>query len=510
MITATTPSADPTAATPTGELLAFPFLEAGQPQGPEFIDFLLKHSAVPSEDAPPELEKLAVLDPALSDPAAAMGMQNLPVPLQVGAGLPANFAAQRELLESELAAVSAADASPVAPDPLAKELADALLGDLAAEVVAEANLTSLPLSAPALVVPPQSLQAAEAVAQSVAQVAAQSVAQVAADAAAMKTAPVTAPELAALSANAAMPTQPVTDRVGSSPFQNSAQQMAAMAGSLGSLDMGNPADVTLGQAVLSAPSASNLAGAAPLDPKTANVLSAASPMSMPLPDEAAKTESGQALPDLAQASPVSSEATQVTALSEELLASGDAVVQPLSAGGDTALGGSSAQAGASVAPAAVVQSPLLASLGDSANVSRQPIEPHLMRLDTGPVQVEVLKMVQQGGGQIVLELTPPDQGTYRIDLRLDMSGRAQLLIEGASDSVRTRLEQGESGLREQFAQMGLDLQLNFRQSDLGSRMAQDDANDFNVGSMNQPEAPVDSRASRSTVGMEQALVHLYA
>jgi flagellar hook-length control protein FliK len=186
------------------------------------------------------------------------------------------------------------------------------------------------------------------------------------------------------------------------------------------------------------------------------------------------------------------------------------MVQSLSAAGDSASGGSSASAGASVAPAAVVQSPILASLGDSANVSRQPIEPHLMRLDTGPVQVEVLKMVQQGGGQIVLELTPPDQGTYRIDLRLDLSGRAQLVIEGASDSVRTRLEQGESGLREQFAQMGLDLQLNFRHSDQGTQLAQDDANDFNVGSMNLPETPAESRASRNTKGMEQALVHLYA
>jgi hypothetical protein len=96
-----------------------------------------------------------------------------------------------------------------------------------------------------------------------------------------------------------------------------------------------------------------------------------------------------------------------------------------------------------------------------------------MRLDGGPVQVEVLKLVRQGGGQIVLELTPPDQGTYRIDLRLDLAGRAQLVIEGASDSVRTRLEQGESGLKDQFAQLGLDLQLNFRQSGQGESLAQE-------------------------------------
>jgi hypothetical protein len=143
---------------------------------------------------------------------------------------------------------------------------------------------------------------------------------------------------------------------------------------------------------------------------------------------------------------------------------------------------------------------------------RMPLEPHQMRLDGGPVQVEVLKLVRQGGGQIVMELTPPDQGTYRLDLRLDSQGRAQLFVEGASDSVRTRLEQSEAVLREQLSQMGLDLQLNYRQESRSFA----DAND--ASESNEVEQVANGRQdggnfaseqrTRSTV--ERGLVHLYA
>jgi len=92
-----------------------------------------------------------------------------------------------------------------------------------------------------------------------------------------------------------------------------------------------------------------------------------------------------------------------------------------------------------------------------------PLVPHEVRLDAGAVQMEIQKMVKQGGGHVVMELTPPDQSKFTIELKLDERGGALLIVEGVSDSTKTRLEQSAPQLREQFQQMGLELQLDMRQ-----------------------------------------------
>ncbi|QWE19319.1 flagellar hook-length control protein FliK [Polynucleobacter corsicus] len=91
------------------------------------------------------------------------------------------------------------------------------------------------------------------------------------------------------------------------------------------------------------------------------------------------------------------------------------------------------------------------------------LEPQNASLATGPLNAEVMRVLKEGGGRVVMEVTPPDQGTIRIDLRLDNQGRAIVVVDGASDSTRTRLEQGSSQLKEQLAQMGLSLSLDMRQ-----------------------------------------------
>jgi hypothetical protein len=101
-----------------------------------------------------------------------------------------------------------------------------------------------------------------------------------------------------------------------------------------------------------------------------------------------------------------------------------------------------------------------------------PVVPHEVSLDSGAVQLEIQKMVKQGGGHVVMELTPPDQSKFTIELKLDERGGALLIVEGVSDSTRTRLEQSAPQLREQFQQMGLELQLDMRQqSQSGSSSA---------------------------------------
>jgi hypothetical protein len=92
-----------------------------------------------------------------------------------------------------------------------------------------------------------------------------------------------------------------------------------------------------------------------------------------------------------------------------------------------------------------------------------PLVPHEVRLDAGAIQLEIQKMVKQGGGHVVMELTPPDQSKFTIELKLDERGNALLIVEGVSDSTKTRLEQSAPQLREQFQQMGLELQLDMRQ-----------------------------------------------
>jgi len=106
--------------------------------------------------------------------------------------------------------------------------------------------------------------------------------------------------------------------------------------------------------------------------------------------------------------------------------------------------------------------------------SPAPMAPHQVRLDAGQVQVEVVRLVKQGGGQVVMELTPPDESKFKIDLSINQQGVARLVVDGASESTRLRLEQSVSGLQDQFQQMGLQLQLDMRQSHQQEARSQSD------------------------------------
>lgn len=96
--------------------------------------------------------------------------------------------------------------------------------------------------------------------------------------------------------------------------------------------------------------------------------------------------------------------------------------------------------------------------------SAQPVrlEPQQASLSAGPLHVEVMRVLREGGGRVILEVTPPDQGAIQLDLRLDGNGRAYLIVEGASDSTKARLEQGGAQLKEQLAELGLSLNLDMR------------------------------------------------
>jgi len=97
-------------------------------------------------------------------------------------------------------------------------------------------------------------------------------------------------------------------------------------------------------------------------------------------------------------------------------------------------------------------------------------------LVSGPLHSEIMSTAKSGGGRIMFELTPPEQGTIRIDLRINQSGQAHLIVEGASDATKSRLDQGGQNLKQEFAQMGLNLSLDLRQ---GNQSQQASGQSFN-------------------------------
>jgi hypothetical protein len=114
---------------------------------------------------------------------------------------------------------------------------------------------------------------------------------------------------------------------------------------------------------------------------------------------------------------------------------------------------------------------------------------------SGPLHSEIMSAAKSGGGRIQLDLTPPEQGTIRIDLRIDQSGRAHLIVEGASDAAKARLDQGGQQLKNEFAQMGLNLSLDLRQGD--SRFAQNQQFGSDQTRFAQPSSSTD----RSSMGI---------
>jgi len=210
-------------------------------------------------------------------------------------------------------------------------------------------------------------------------------------------------------------------------------------------------------------------------------------------------------PELAAAEPL-----QPAAVAAHALAQAELAGQGNGAGAEPPAWSSSPQA---LSTGAVASAAPAASQAPVADVSL-PIKPHLVSLEGGAVQVEVLRMAREGGGQVTLELTPPDQGRYRLDLRIDEAGRASLVVEGASESTRSRLEMGEASLREQFAQMGLQLNLQMR-----GQQGQDSASSGSADTSSWAQGPEannasaqDSVAARRTqsLDLDRGLVRLYA
>ncbi len=139
-------------------------------------------------------------------------------------------------------------------------------------------------------------------------------------------------------------------------------------------------------------------------------------------------------------------------------------------------------------------------------------------LATGPLHEQVMNAAKSGGGRILLELTPPEQGTIRIDLRIDQYGRAHLIVEGASDATKSRLDQGGQNLKNEFAQMGLNLSLDLRQDSQFQQAREQAFSNPRQGFYNSPSPTSQPSNTTLAIGSVRSgdnrdnsnTVHLYA
>ncbi|MEY4523989.1 MAG: hypothetical protein RIR27_1065 [Pseudomonadota bacterium] len=139
-------------------------------------------------------------------------------------------------------------------------------------------------------------------------------------------------------------------------------------------------------------------------------------------------------------------------------------------------------------------------------------------LASGPLHAEIMNSAKSGGGRIMLELTPPEQGTIRIDLRINASGQAHLIVEGASDATKARLDQGGQNLKNEFSQMGLNLSLDLRQGNQSQQASQQGFGNARQGTYSGLAPVSQNSASSLLMGSARSgdnressnTVHLYA
>jgi hypothetical protein len=123
-------------------------------------------------------------------------------------------------------------------------------------------------------------------------------------------------------------------------------------------------------------------------------------------------------------------------------------------------------------------------------------------LGSGPLNVEVLKLTRQGGGRAVLEVTPPNQGPIRLDLQLDGAGRASLIVEGLTESMKARLESSAHFLRQDMAQMGLALNLEMRERNDSNASAQSFAQGFGQSGQGSNSRGSSAQSGSATSGQD--------
>ena len=141
--------------------------------------------------------------------------------------------------------------------------------------------------------------------------------------------------------------------------------------------------------------------------------------------------------------------------------------------------------------------------------------PHQVRLDAPEVSAKIVSLAKSGGGEVRIDVTPPDESTFKITLTVQEGQDVKLIVTGATDSTRTRLDQTADQLRQQFQQMGMNLSLDFGQSSFGNSQwrAPDQANSpepaFKAPGVRAGDVTVQA-AITDRPPKQTGVVHLYA
>jgi flagellar hook-length control protein FliK len=88
-------------------------------------------------------------------------------------------------------------------------------------------------------------------------------------------------------------------------------------------------------------------------------------------------------------------------------------------------------------------------------------------------------LASQRGGSATIDLTPPDLGSLRLELKIDAAGEsAVLVVHAANESAKAAIEQSLDRLYESFQHAGMSLQVSIGGSSTGFSSAF--ANEFSA------------------------------
>ncbi|MEY3201610.1 MAG: hypothetical protein RIR70_1160 [Pseudomonadota bacterium] len=107
------------------------------------------------------------------------------------------------------------------------------------------------------------------------------------------------------------------------------------------------------------------------------------------------------------------------------------------------------------------------SLPATPAVSAPPVQ-QVSLVPAAQLNGEIVKFAGAGGGRAVMEITSPDLGALKIDLSIDGKGVARMVVEASTSAARDQLEQGMRRLHDDFAGLGLSLNVDLRQGSGGA------------------------------------------
>ena len=157
----------------------------------------------------------------------------------------------------------------------------------------------------------------------------------------------------------------------------------------------------------------------------------------------------------------------------------------------------------------------IGGVGSAPAFAAPPVAPAVM-VPAAHLNHELVKFAGAGGGHAVMEIISPELGALKIELSIDGKGVARMVVEASTSAARDQLEQGMRQLHDDFAGLGLSLNVDLRQGG-GSAYQRDASSDAwssaprSMGSIAaDPGSSVAGSVGVDRVVDEKSRVHFYA